>query len=74
MPYRKDKTQPLTRLLRGYGYTTGPELAKILGVTAPTARSKLLDPKKLTVGDLEKVEKLGHIPIEEIRAAIGAKA
>lgn len=74
MPYIKPLTlQPfarMTRLLRGYGFT-GPTLAQILGCTAPTARDRILHPERLTLEDLDKIARLGHIPLDELRDCIG---
>ena len=59
----------MTRLIRGYGYD-GVSLAKVLGCSPPTARRKLLEPQYLTVGDLDKLRRSGHIPLEEIKEAL----
>lgn len=72
MPRIKPKEVPFVsvkRLLIGYGLN-GPALAEILGCSAPTARARLNRPELFTLADLEKINKRGHIPIEEIRAAI----
>lgn len=75
MPYLKSsKEHPITRLLKGYNYTSGTDLARLLGVSVPTGIKKLKDPMTLTIGDLDKINRFGHIPIEEIREAIGARA
>ena len=73
MPYRKDTTDPMTRLLRGY-FKTGEELSRVLEVAPKTGRRKISEPQKyLTLGDLTKINRFGHVPIEEIRAAIGGR-
>lgn len=73
MPYAKPLTPPryarMTRLLRGYGLTA-PKLAEVLNVTTPTARIRLENPSRLTLGDLDRINRLGHVPIDEIRGAI----
>ena len=72
MPYIKKPDPPyarMTRLLRGYGLN-GPKLAQILGVTPPTGNKRLEQPVTLTIGDLDRINRLGHIPMEEIREAI----
>ena len=73
MPHIKPLTQQpfarMTRLLRGYGFT-GPTLAQILGCTAPTARDRILHPERLTLGDLDNIRRRGHVPWEEIQAAM----
>lgn len=74
MPYVKPLTpQPhvrMTRLLKGYGLTP-PKLAEILGVSPPTARRRLENPAQLTVEDLVRINRFGHVPLDEIREAIG---
>lgn len=70
--YLKQKDPPffkMTKLLRGYGYS-GAKLAELLGVSKPTGSKRLTDPQTLTLGDLDRINRFGHIPIEEIREAI----
>ena len=72
MPRLKERTTPfakVTRLIKGYGFN-GSNLEPILGYSAKTNRKKIEDPRELTLGDLEKICKNGHIPIDEIREAI----
>jgi len=72
MPYTKPLApQPyakMRRLLKGYDFT-GPSLAAILGCTAPTARDRIQHPEKLTLEDLDKLRRYGHVPLEEIKDA-----
>lgn len=74
MPYTKPLNPPrherMTRLLRGYGFNA-PKLAEVLNVSAPTARQRLEDPSRITLGDLDRINRFGHVPMEEIREAIG---
>lgn len=74
MPHIKPLTQQpfarMTRLLKGYGLT-GPKLAEILGVSRPTARSRLDEPGKLTLADLDLISRRAHIPLDELRECIG---
>jgi hypothetical protein len=70
MPHLKDTTHPLTRLLQKYGYTSGAKLERVLTITAPTAIKRLHDPELLTVEDLHRLNRFGHIPIDEIRQSI----
>lgn len=72
MPYVKKPDPPyvkMTRLLKGYGLN-GTKLAEILGVSRPTAKARIDAPGKLTLGDLDRINRFGHIPIEELREAI----
>lgn len=69
MPRLKDSTHPLTRLLRGYEIN-GANLAKALGCAEETARKKIQDPNRLTVGDLTAIHIKFGVPIEDIRELV----
>lgn len=72
MPYIKPKEKPygrMVRLLKGYDLT-GRRLAEVLGVAPSTAYSRLERPETLTLGELDRIVRVGHVPLEEIRAAI----
>jgi len=72
MPRTRPREVPfvkMKRLLLGYGLN-GPALAAILECTPNTARSRLERPETLTLAELDKVCSKGHIPMDEIRAAI----
>lgn len=72
MPHVKPKAPPFSRmrrLLLGYGFN-GPRLARVLDVSEPTARKRLDNPELLTLQDLDRISRYGHVPIEEIREAI----
>lgn len=71
MPFRKTDKRfiGMYRLLKGYDLDA-PALARVLGCSLPTARAKLDDPSKLTLDNLMKINRFGHVPIEEIRQAI----
>lgn len=72
MPYKKPEPKPfesMTRLLLGYRINA-PALAKILGCAPETARKKLNDPQRMTLGDIEKINRFGHISLDELRQAI----
>lgn len=72
MPYTKPLTTApfarMTRLLKGYDMN-GVTLGKVLGCSAPTARGKIDNPERLTLGDLDKLRRVGHIPLEELKEA-----
>lgn len=40
------------------------------GVSPPTGRKRLEQPETLTLGDLDRLSRKGHIPMEELREAI----
>lgn len=73
MPYTKPLTPQsfarMSRLLKGYDFD-GPALAKVLGCSAPTALSKIRDPGRLTLKDLDAIRRHGHVPLEEIKDAL----
>jgi hypothetical protein len=48
----------------------GRNLAVALGCAEITARKKLYDPDKLTLGDLEKIHRVYGIPIAELRERV----
>lgn len=56
-------------LVKGHDFNAN-KLAGILGITQPTASEKLKHPEKFTLGDVIKISKYGHIPIEDLREAI----
>lgn len=64
-----ESAHPMTRLLRGYEIN-GRNLAVALGCAEITARKKLYDPDKLTLGDLDKIHRVFGIPIEELRERV----
>ena len=71
MPYVKSYTKidKLRRLLKGYEFTA-PRLASIIDCSVPTARRRINDPESFTVEELRKISRRGHIPLDEIRAAL----
>ena len=72
MPTIRKPVQPhdkMRRLLIGYGLNA-VRLAAVLKVSEPTARKRLDRPELLTLSDLDRISRFGHIPIEEIRSAI----
>lgn len=71
MPYTRENKpfSKMHRLLKGYELD-GPKLAAILGVSPPTAKTRLDNPEKLTLDDLDKISRRGHIPMEELRECI----
>ena len=71
MPHKKRKIQfeEFVRVLKGHDLNA-TKLAKVLGCTYPTAKAKLDNPLKLTLGDLLAIHYKGHISSEEIIGAI----
>lgn len=69
MPYLRVNTHPLTKLIKSYGFN-GENLSEILRCSPTTARTKINEPQRLTVEDLESLARYGHIPVDEIRGAI----
>ena len=66
MPYIKKQQSGMTRLLLGYELTA-PRLATVLGCSENTARLRLNDPSTLTLAELDRIRRFGHVPVEEIR-------
>lgn len=72
MPYLKPKPRPfdgMRRLLLGYELNAA-RLSTVLGCSEPTARSRLNNPGTLTVEELDKIRRFGHVPVEEIREKV----
>lgn len=70
MPRFKDRTDALRRVLNAYELNSGPALASVLGVSRNTALARINHPEQLTVGELRKISLRGHVPVEELRAAL----
>jgi len=73
MPYLKQKQKPfegVRRLLLGYEITP-VKLNKILGVCYNTARDRIDSPERLTLADMRKIHRYGHVPADVILDAIG---
>jgi hypothetical protein len=60
----------MRRLLNAYELNNGSRLAPVLGVSRATAYNRIKDPGELTVDELRRLSTHGHIPIEEVRAAL----
>lgn len=71
MPYKKPtkKFIEITRLLKGFDLNA-TNLSKVLECSIPTARKKLTNPEQLTLAELEKIHRKGHIEWDRIREAI----
>ena len=72
MPYVRQREVPFVsvrRLLLGYELDAAA-LAKILECTPKTARARLANPGTFTLAELERVNRAGRVPMEEIRSAI----
>lgn len=57
------------RLLLGYDVTTS-NLARILGCSYNTAKTRMNHPSTFSLAELEQVSLKGHVPMDEIRNAI----
>ena len=70
MPRLRDApTHSLTRLLLSYRIN-GNNLSVAIRSSPATARKKLDNPMRLTVGDLLIISDKWHIPMEEIRRCV----
>ena len=71
MPYVKTPSRPfaaISRLIRGYGILQ-KDLASMLNISRPTAKKLMENPELFTLKDLDRLNRYGHIPLDEIRAA-----
>lgn len=64
VPYAK-----IGKLCKSYDINA-PKLAAILDCSRPTAKKKLDNPSCLTIADLDKINRRGGVPLEEIRESI----
>ncbi len=72
MPYKKPKRQPfaeLEELLRG-NKLNSTSLAKVLVCSPTTALKKLNNPELLTLKDLGRIVRFGHIPEEKVKQSL----
>ena len=70
MPYIKKPRDPIRSLIQSYDITDGTKLGRVLGVSPKTGRDRFEHTEKLTVAELRRISTHGHVPIDEIRAAI----
>ncbi len=70
MPKLKDRTDALRRVLNAYELNNGPALASVLGCSRGTALSRIKAPETLTVEELRRISLRGHVPVDELRAAL----
>ena len=70
MGHLKDRTDPMRRLLNAYELNSGEALAAVIGVSASTAYKRIKHVEDFSVAELRRLNKRGHIPIEELRAAL----
>lgn len=70
MPKLKDRTDAMRRLLNAYELNNGTRLAPVIGCSRATAYKRVKDPGELTLDELRRLSTRGHIPIEEVRAAL----
>ena len=69
MPRLRDSTPPMTRLLLGY-QVNGANLASVLQCAPKTARAKIADPERLTLGDLKAIHRAYGVPADELRERV----
>ena len=73
MPYLKKRPaefEDVVKLLKANDLGSGCRLARVLGTCDSTGLSRLNHPGDLTLRELGKICRNGHIPADEIRAAI----
>ena len=72
MPYIKKSEIPFVRvrrLLLGYELDA-VRLSKVLGCSYGTAKARLENPATLTLAELDLINTRGHVPVDELRAAM----
>lgn len=70
MPRIKTRVDALKRLLGAYDLDTSPALASVLSCSRGTALRRIQQPETLTVAELRRIASRGHIPVDELRAAL----
>lgn len=70
MPYIKPNVDALRRVLNAYELNRGASLAPVLGVATATALRRIEHPEDLSVKELRLLVSRGHVPIDELRAAL----
>lgn len=71
MPYVKSpERDEVLKLLGKYGIENGRALASVLMCSPSTAYNRMRSPEDFTVGELRRLARHGHIPIEEVRNAL----
>lgn len=65
-----DQFDDLRRLLKAYDLSDGYALGRVLGCSGPTARSRIKDPSRLTLGEICSICVRGGVPADKIRDAI----
>ena len=72
MPYKKPERVPFqgfAEFLKGKGFNS-IKLAEVLGCSPNTAMKKLKSPELITLGDISKIFRKGHIPLTILREEI----
>lgn len=70
MPHIKQSPDKLRRVLNAYELNRSTALATVLMCSPTTALRRIETPEDLTVRELRLIATRGHVPIDEIRAAI----
>lgn len=66
---RAKEVHPMTRLLLSY-QVNGNNLSDVIHSSPATARRKIVEPERLTMGDMLAINKKFGIPVDEIRRCI----
>lgn len=64
------KYDKLIRLISGYLTQNGTTIANAMGASYKTAKARMDNPEKFTLGELSTIMRSQGIPIEEMREAI----
>lgn len=70
MPYIKKARDGMSKLLGAYQLENSARLAPVLGVSEATALRRIKKPEAMTLHELRRLNTHGHIPVDELRAAL----
>ena len=66
---RSPTVHPMTRLLKSYDLN-GNNLSEAIRCSPATARRKIVEPQRLTMGDMLAVNRKFGVPLDDLRRAI----
>lgn len=69
MPRLRNEVHPMTRLLLSY-QLNGNNLSACIGCSPATARRKIVEPQRLTVGDMLAIHRRFGVPLDDLRGCI----
>lgn len=72
MPYIKQRERSFDKMrkLLLAEELNATRLAEVLGCSRNTAKSRIDNPERITLGELAEISRKAHVPVDSIRAAI----